>query len=354
MKVLTVAVPAYNAEKTIEKCLDSFVGAGEFEGILKESDKRLEVIVVNDGSSDKTAEITENYVKKYEGIISLVNKENGGHGSVINCASEIAKGTYFKVLDSDDWIETKNLACILDALEKADGPDVVVTSYKSINESNGSVQDYSSPSEYDRKIVEIDEFSKIFENIPSSYQFHGLCYRTDFYQSLNLKLTEKVSYEDQEYAILPFLKAEKILFLNELFYIYRLGSEGQTVNFANQAKKLGNMETVIKRMVNDHVEAKKSDSWTKERELFFVKRLSMAVTSYYATALVKAENKKEGLLNAESLREFLMKEDKAVADYSNGRFETLKKASKIPGLSGAYKKLSDSKVYKSFKKKWIK
>lgn len=353
MKVLTIAVPAYNAENYIRKCLDSFLGVGEFSGRISVPDERLEVLVVNDGSKDSTAEIASEYEKKYGTIIRLVNKENGGHGSVINKASEIAEGRYFKVIDSDDWIDTGNLKSILDKLESADA-EAVITSYKSIDESTGSIQDYSNPEELSDRIMDMKEFAELFDQIPSSYQFHGICYRTDFYKGLSLKLTERVSYEDQEYAILPFIKVEHILFLKEMFYIYRLGSEGQTVNYANQAKKLGDMETVIKRMVHDHVKAKESEDWTEDREFFFTKRLSMAAVSYYAAALVKSGDKKEGLLKAQALRDFLMAEDKNVAEYSEARFNTLKRAGKIPGLAGVYKAFSGSKAYKNFKKKWVK
>ena len=96
-KLLTVVIPAYNIEKYEEQCLSSFVKPKALP--------EIEVLVVNDGSSDRTVEIAEKYVQKYPDIFRVINKENGGHGSTINRGIEEARGTYFKVVDGDDWVD---------------------------------------------------------------------------------------------------------------------------------------------------------------------------------------------------------------------------------------------------------
>jgi len=96
MKVLTVLVPTYNVEKYLRRCLDSL--------LLPEVLEEIEVLVVNDGSKDGSADIARAYEKKYPQTVVFVDKENGGHGSTINVGIEKAQGTYFKVLDSDDWV----------------------------------------------------------------------------------------------------------------------------------------------------------------------------------------------------------------------------------------------------------
>ena len=96
MKVLTVLVPTYNVEKYLRRCLDSL--------LLPEVFEEIEVLVVNDGSKDGSADIARAYEKKYPQTVVFVDKENGGHGSTINVGIEKAQGTYFKVLDSDDWV----------------------------------------------------------------------------------------------------------------------------------------------------------------------------------------------------------------------------------------------------------
>ena len=97
-KILTISIAAYNAEKDIARCLDSLIATGIIE--------KLDVVIVNDGSVDQTAEIANSYVKKYVNSIRLINKQNGGHGSTINASIKVAKGKYYKILDSDDWVES--------------------------------------------------------------------------------------------------------------------------------------------------------------------------------------------------------------------------------------------------------
>ena len=353
MKQLTIAVPAYNAEQYIEKCLDSMVNSKNAEGASP--DPRLEVIVVNDGSKDGTEAKVKEYEKRFPDTVKLITKENGGHGSGINTGIKAASGRYFKVVDSDDWVETENIPAILDTLEKLE-VDVVVTGYKSINERTRNVQEYSTVCGYANKIIGMDEFAKIFQSIGASYQFHGLCYRTDFFKNLDLRLTEKVSYEDQEYAVLPFAKAETIMILPYFFYDYRLGSSGQTVDYKNQASHAEDMKLVIKRMVDYHINARfeAGESWSASRERFFTQRLAMAVTSYYATVMVKAANKANGRKLAEGFRQYIENAEPAVAKHSEGKYKKLLKASKTPFAAAAYRKLSNMKSYQKFKTKWVK
>ena len=94
MKLLSIAIPCYNSEAYMEKCIESLLKGGE----------DVEILVVNDGSSDRTAEIADAYAEKYPTIIKAVHQENGGHGEAVNAGIRNATGLYFKVVDSDDWV----------------------------------------------------------------------------------------------------------------------------------------------------------------------------------------------------------------------------------------------------------
>ena len=95
MKYLTITVPCFNSEKYLRRCMDSLIIGGN----------DVEIIVVDDGSTDQTGEIADLYAKCFPDIVTVVHKENGGHGSGVNTGLKLAKGRYFKVVDSDDWLE---------------------------------------------------------------------------------------------------------------------------------------------------------------------------------------------------------------------------------------------------------
>ena len=117
-KLLTVTVPCYNSEAYLHKCIDSLLPGGDC----------LEIIIINDGSSDRTGEIADAYVAKYPDIVRVVHQENGGHGEGINQGLRNASGTYFKVVDSDDWVDLASLHAVINFL-KANTVDLLVTNY---------------------------------------------------------------------------------------------------------------------------------------------------------------------------------------------------------------------------------
>ena len=108
MKLLSIAIPCYNSEAYMEKCIESLLKGGE----------EVEILVVNDGSSDRTAEIADAYAEKYPTIIKAIHQENGGHGEAVNAGIRNATGLYFKVVDSDDWVNEEAYKQILKKLEE--------------------------------------------------------------------------------------------------------------------------------------------------------------------------------------------------------------------------------------------
>ena len=107
MKYISFAIPCYNSAEYMEHAIQSILPAGE----------DVEIIVVNDGSKDETAEIAARYEKEYPTIVKAVNKENGGHGDAVNVGLDHATGLYYKVVDSDDWVDEEALFKILDVVK---------------------------------------------------------------------------------------------------------------------------------------------------------------------------------------------------------------------------------------------
>ena len=129
MKILSVAIPAYNVEKYIQRCLITFIE----ESIMND----LEVIIVNDGSTDRTPEIVLEYTNRYPETFKLVNKKNGGHGSAVNTGIQYSTGKYFRVVDGDDWVDTDDLVELIQSLKKTD-VDAVSMHYHRVNMITGA------------------------------------------------------------------------------------------------------------------------------------------------------------------------------------------------------------------------
>ena len=220
MKLLTVTVPCYNSQDYMEKCIDSLLKGGD----------RVEVIVINDGSGDRTGEIGDRYAAEYPGIVKVVHQENGGHGAGINAGLKAATGKYFKVVDSDDEV-SEDFVNFLDRLELCDrqgGVDLFVTNYyyvhtdgigdRSINYSNvlpeGRIFTWGDTGRF---------------RIHQMLTIHSCTFRTEVMRKCGGELPRKIFYEDNLMVCrtLPFV--ERMFYMNCDLYRYTIGREGQSV-----------------------------------------------------------------------------------------------------------------------------
>ena len=119
-KILTIGIPSYNAAKTLKYCLDSLV----IEEVLND----IQIVIVNDGSKDKTSEIGHSFEEKYPDTIIVIDKENGGHGSGINTTIERAVGKYMKIVDSDDTVDRDGFIELINELKNTNA-DLILTPY---------------------------------------------------------------------------------------------------------------------------------------------------------------------------------------------------------------------------------
>ena len=116
MKLLSIAIPCYNSQDYMENCIESLLVGGE----------EVEILIVDDGSSDRTAEIADAYARKYPTIVKAIHQENGGHGCAVNAGLANASGIYFKVVDSDDWVDVDAYVRVLETLKKFVADDTLV------------------------------------------------------------------------------------------------------------------------------------------------------------------------------------------------------------------------------------
>jgi glycosyltransferase involved in cell wall biosynthesis len=282
-KLLTIIVPAYNAEKFLHKCLASFI-------IDEENLKKLQVIVVNDGSKDATHEIAAEYADKYSDVFEIIDKQNAGHGSAINAGVKKAVGKFFKVIDADDWVLTQGLALFMHYLEKCDA-DAVISDYYTYDIKTGRLKEFTAHSSDAGEDCTLGQVMCNWKALQWGMTFHGISYNTSFYRAQQYELAEQVFYEDQEYAAIPMCRAVKIRFSQIMLYVYRVGDVTQSVSEANQIKRIGHLEKVILKMLEYENEALVIGEDAKK---YWLKKTTMAITSFYQIALIKNPDKKGG------------------------------------------------------------
>ena len=269
-KLLSVVVPSYNASKYLDFNLQSFLRPSVPE--------KLEVIVVDDGSTDDTARIADAYHEKYPETIKVIHKENDGHGSGINAGLRAATGKYFKVVDADDWVDHEALEKLLDYIasfdaanadtdsdidtvqDRADAkarardkavscPDVIYNNYYWRLTDEAKL-----PDAYERKTEFTEPFSGVeyrkvydFESIADRcyVKMHNMTIRTDILRKHQIHIDERCYYVDMEYILYPVPYVETIAFLPEFLYQYQIGRQGQSMDPAKMQRNATQYDHVL-------------------------------------------------------------------------------------------------------------
>lgn len=247
-KILTISVAAYNAANDIEKCLNSML-------TLSVADK-LEIIVVNDGSKDNTAEIVRRYCDKYPSIVRLIDKANGGHGSTINASIKAATGKYYKIVDSDDWVDKNGTEELVTWLENHD-TDLVLNPYHIVSADSGKQEELISPvEEYiePRVIKNADELRR------TVLYMHALTYKTDVVKAMGPIISEHCFYVDTEYVVFTMKYVKSFAYLEEPVYQYLMGTANQSMNIRNLVIRREQHLRVIKRITEFYHENKNTFS----------------------------------------------------------------------------------------------
>lgn len=241
--VLSVVVPCYNSQDYVQRCLDSMLPVPP----------DVEVIVVNDGSADGTEEIAQAYVADYPGRFVLVNKTNGGHGSAINTGLRHARGSYFKVVDSDDWVDPDAFRTFTDRLRTVSNgprPDLVVTNfvYEKRGKRHKHVMSFGNvfPAERVLKWTDTRHFRR------SQYLLmHSLTYRTELLREVGFELPEHTFYVDNLYAFVPMAAVRTVFYVDVDLYRYFIGRPDQSVSEAVMVKRCDQQLKVNRLMIEN-------------------------------------------------------------------------------------------------------
>ena len=224
MKILSVAIPCYNSEAYMRKCIESLLPGGE----------DIEILIVDDGSKkDNTAAVADSYQEKYPTIVKAIHQENGGHGEAVNTGIANASGVYFKVVDSDDWVDSDVLLKIIGLLkELIAGPDTVdmfISNYiyDKVGQKRKRIMQYHSamPTE---QVFTWEEMGNM--RLGHYILMHSVIYRTGLLRECGLKLPKHTFYVDNIFVFQPLPFVKKLYYLDAEFYHYLIGREDQSVN----------------------------------------------------------------------------------------------------------------------------
>ena len=246
MKWISFAVPSYNSEAYLHKCIDSLLVGGE----------DVEIIIVNDGSKDGTARIADEYAEKYPSIVKVIHKENGGHGSGVNYGLQAAKGLYYKVVDSDDWVNADALNKLLDTIKEHEAEGNAADMYF-VNYVYEHVEDNTQYVNRDcAKKMPIGQFftwDKVKKFVMNqALMMHAMVYRREKLLESGLVLPEHTFYVDELYAYVPLPYMKKLFYLDVDFYRYFIGRVDQSVNIGNLTKRYEQHIRVFKEIVKSH------------------------------------------------------------------------------------------------------
>ena len=331
LKILTFIIPAYNSEAFLEKCIDSMLAPEILD--------RLEIVVVNDGSADRTAEIAQSYCSRYPDTVRLISQENRGHGGALNTGCAAATGKYLKVIDADDWVQTENLPAYLDFLAECQA-DVVLTHHRTIDIGTGEMKYWRSyPARFGRAYT-LDGIMADWKSFDRSLTFHGITYRTEFYREKGIRLSEKVFYEDHEFATFPCCHATLVTPCDLYLYEYRIGDVTQSVSDENQLRRISHTETVIRRMIDGMKELPEGAG----REYAAMKTHGL-VMSYLTTVLLAQPDRAAGRRDAGEMMERCKAEAPRVWQITNKKYSMLLALNRLHIKKSALDRILRSRLY---------
>ena len=322
MKLLTITVPCYNSQDYMGRCIDSLLKGGEDVAIL----------IVDDGSKDRTAEIADSYAARYPSIVKVIHKENGGHGSGVNAGIAKAGGLYFKVVDSDDWVREDAYLRILDKLRElvagSDTLDMMISNF--VYEKQGAkkkkVMQYRRALPTDR-LFSWDEVGRMHKG--HYILMHSVIYRTKLLRDCGLKLPEHTFYVDNLFVFEPLPYVKKMYYMDVNFYRYFIGREDQSVNEDVMIKRI-DQQLLVNRLMIDYFSQFNFRQMNKRVRQYMMNYLDIIMT--VSSIMLIKSGTEENLRKKKELWQYL--KQKNVILYHRLRYGLLGNSMNLPGRGG--------------------
>ncbi len=297
MKLLTIAIPCYNSQDYMEHAVETALVGGE----------DVEILLINDGSVDSTGEIADRLAAEYPTIIRAIHQENGGHGCAVNTGLANAKGVYYKVLDSDDWLDRDSLLRVLDVLknmvQEGNGVDMLLANYV-----------YEKPSLHKHKVIRYDGVfpeNKVFGwsevkrfKMSQNILMHSVIYRTKMLRDCGLELPKHTFYVDNIFVYNPLPYVKTMYYVNVDLYRYFIGRDDQSVNEQVMIGRIDQQIKVNKIMIDAYDLTKIKNKKLRD---YMVKYLTMMMT--ISSVFLIKEGSEESLAKRTELWDYLKKQN---------------------------------------------
>lgn len=326
MLTLSFAIPCYNSASYMDKCINSLLHCGD----------DVEIILVDDGSTkDDTPAKADAWHERYPEKIKVIHQENAGHGGAVNAGLKAAKGLYFKVVDSDDWLDEESLndvmAYLRTQVKRSKGlghpTDMVVCNYvyEKIHENTRTVMAYEGvlPENQEFGWKDIGSFG-----VNRFLLMHSIIYRTQLLKDINLTLPKHTFYVDNIFVYVPLPHVKSIYYLNKDLYRYYIGREGQSVNEKIMKSRIDQQLLITHTMI-DSVNLKRD---VKNRRLrdYMINYLSMMMC--ICSVFLRMIGTKEAEAKREEIWSYLRY--RQPKSYKAIRFHVLNASTNIPSIFG--------------------
>ncbi|MBQ9142628.1 MAG: glycosyltransferase family 2 protein [Lachnospiraceae bacterium] len=324
MKLLSIAIPCYNSEQYMRKCIDSLLVGGN----------DVEILIVDDGSTkDRTAEIADEYALQYPDIVKAIHKENGGHGSAVNAGIANATGLYFKVVDSDDWVKEEAYMQILETLRNLTGGrntlDMLISNF--VYEKEGEKRKRVMHYRHMMPVGEMFTWSDCKHFRKGHYiLMHSVIFRTKLLRECDLHLPEHTFYVDNIYVFEPLPYVKNMYYMDVNFYRYYIGRTDQSVNESVMISRIDQQIKVNKIMI-DYLEKNQNEIRRTKRLYQYMKNYLEIVTTASTALLLRSETE-ENLQKKEELWQYMKKKDRGL--YKWMRRGIMGSAMNLPGKGG--------------------
>lgn len=324
-KLLSICIPSYKVECYLDRCLYSMITSGIAD--------KLEIFVVNDGSPDSSREIGLAYQNHYPGIVHLIDKENGGHGSTINAAISAATGLYFRVVDGDDWVDGKSLAKLLNNITQKEAfADLISSNYYQVFCESGELVPWTKKAAFeDYRLYDFSstDFSTEY------FTIHSIMIKTDILKKAEFKIQEHTFYVDVEYGLFPIPYVDTVMFAPEYVYRYAVGNAEQSINPENFVKRYDHHDRVIRRMLN-YLEDNRSIMSKGQVDYIESLFVNHFLRTHYQLSLVWDADEARGFSRAKDFDLFLKKLNPSLRRRALKRYRAIRQASRRgfnPGIT---------------------